>query len=1250
MVTARKYNPGFLSDDELVASYCVRTSELESIVEMLRECTGSANPHQIVIGPRGSGKTSLLLRVAAELRRDAGLSSGFFPIIFAEESYEVATAGEFWLECLSRLIVHAPPREEGTDLCRTYEDLRAIRDDRTLAERCLVALLDFSDREGKRLVLMVENLNMMFRDMADPDAGWRLRKILQTEPRITLIASATSRFTEIDNPDHALYDLFRMVTLRPLDTRECAVLWETVSGHRPPSETIRSLEILTGGSPRLLAIVARFGAERSFRELMADLLDLVDDHTEYFKSHIESLPAQERRVYLALAELWKPATTREVADRSRLETSKCSAQLTRLIDRGVVQVAGGSARRKQYYLTERLYNIYYLMRRSRGPDCLIEALIRFMESYYSSRELREIGARIVNEEQSLGTEMRAMSLSALVRMMSLPALASYREELITMIPEGLAEAPDWGPVYSDTMKAMSTSVRPKSDRRVQPHRDTPDHVERTAKALLNKAATMQQQNRAEDALVVYDELVCQFGKSETPTLVELLALALINKGTTFARLNRLEDALTVYEEVIHRFGESDAPVLLESVAMTLLKKGAILRGTHHTADALATYDEVVCRFGESNVLILLEPVAIALLEKGETLAGLNRMSEVLATYDDIVRRFGESDTPALLDRVAKALVHKGAILGGLNRTKDALVAYEEVLHRFGDSERPTFLDEVARALVFKGVSFGVLNRKEEALATFEEVMHRFEGNERLTVLEQIAMALVYKGFALSDLNRSQEAIAVYDEVLCRFGKSKTPTLLNQVAVALVSRGSELQKLNRLEEALVSYDEVVRRFGEYEGLVLLDQVATVSVNRGTVFDDLNRKEEALAAYDQVICRFGAVDAPGLLDRVAEALAYKVFALGELNRTGEALAVCNEMVCRFGNSKMQSVLELVAGVLFYKITILSWSNRLDKALETCDEIVHMFAGNDLPVLLKWTAAALVQKASILERLSRLDDALNAYDEALSAYDEAPSACDEDTQWLGRRGKPHMLNPVAEALIGKGEVLERLNRPYEALVALNSALDFLGESREYPILGLTTMALLKKGFILRLLNQPDEAIAAYGEAERRAGEGEAPGLRFLAESALLAKAALELRCGRYEAAAQTASLALDGSGTGLPEGRSRSHLIRAWATLASGNLSACVRDIEALLEVLPELDSLPSAMLGALMGLSMELRPERMRELIVASSSATLLLALTTALELEMGLEPRVAREVEEVARDIREELDELTTRRAKVVDWR
>ena len=397
-VPARKYNPGFLSDDELMASFCVRTVEFDSMVEMLRDCDGQANPHQIVIGPRGCGKTSLLLRVAAEIRRDADLSRDFFPVIFAEESYEVATVGEFWLEALSRL-AEAPGQEHRTGLSRTLEELRSIGDDRMLGERCLGTLLDFSDRVSRRLVLTVENLDMMFRDMTDPqDAGWRLRKTLQTEPRIVLLASATSRFDEIDSPDRAFYDLFRVLTLRPLNTDECAVLWKRVSGRPRAPGAVRALQILTGGSPRLLAIVARFGAGLSFQELMANLLNLVDDHTEYFKSHLEALPAQERRVYLALAELWKPASAREIASRVRIDTSKCSAQLARLITRGAVETDGGT-RRKLYYLTERLFNIYYLMRRSsRGNAPLVEALVCFMESYYSPSELRHVTADIARAD------------------------------------------------------------------------------------------------------------------------------------------------------------------------------------------------------------------------------------------------------------------------------------------------------------------------------------------------------------------------------------------------------------------------------------------------------------------------------------------------------------------------------------------------------------------------------------------------------------------------------------------------------------------------------------------------------------------------------------------------------------------------------------------------------------------------------------------------------------------------------------
>ena len=750
-IPVRKYNPGFLTDEELTASFCVRKAEFDSMTEILRECIGASNPHQIVIGPRGSGKTSLLLRVAAEVRRDPELSARFQPVVFAEESYEVASTGEFWLEALARLADQAPAREDAPDLHRTLEDLRTIQDDQTLGDRCLAALLDFSDREDKRLVLMVENLNSMFRDMSDRDAGWRLRKILQTEPRIILLASATSRFAEIDHPDHALYDLFRVRTLQPLDTEECQVLWETVSGAPPPRQTIRPVEILTGGNPRLVAIVASFGAELSFRALMDDLLDLVDEHTEYFRSHIEALPAQERRVYLALADLWKPATTREVADRSRVDTSKCSAQLTRLIERGVVQVTGGTLRRKQYYLTERLYNIYYLLRRNGGPDSLIQALIRFMESFYSRSELKEIGEGIAREAHGLDGERRSLHWVALEQLTKLPVLAKHREELRALLPE-----------------------------------DEPEELA-TAAGLLQKAVDLQEQDRHEESLAICDEVVRRFGESPSPETIQLVAVALFCKAETLGELSRPEEALTDFEEAVRRFDEGDTDVDIEMVASGLFNRGITLARLGRTEESLAVCEEVVRRFGECPLPDVLEPVAAALFCKGISLTSLNRREEALAAYEEVRRRLGESTTEEHLALLARALFNKGIALGELGRTQESLAVYEEVVRRFEESETADHLDMVAKTLVNKGSALGELDRPEEGLAAYEEVIQRFSESEMPALLETLAVALIYKGMTLGEQNRAEEGLAVLEEVVRRFGGDDPPSLRGRVEQALLEK-------------------------------------------------------------------------------------------------------------------------------------------------------------------------------------------------------------------------------------------------------------------------------------------------------------------------------------------------------------------------------------------------------------------------------------------------------------------------------
>ena len=508
----KKYNPGFLSDSEIVASFCVRNAEFESLLESLHASDGNANVHSLVIGPRGSGKTHLLLRVAAEVRRDDRLSA-FYPIVFAEESYEVATVGEFWLECLNHLAEQAPEGERA-GLRLSYSDLRTTADDRDLAGRCLGTILDFADRHAKRLVVVVENLNMLFADIADPDAGWRLRHTLQTEPRIVLLGSATSRFDEIDHPDHALYDLFRVVTLQALDTEECDTLWSALSGQPKGSQQIRPLQILTGGNPRLIAVLAGFDKTYSFKDLMANLFDLVDDHTEYFRSHIEALPPQERRVYLALARLWKPATAKEVASQARVNVNKCSAQLGRLVDRGAVLIEDGATRRRTYYVAERMYNIYYLLRRPGAESHVVDALVRFMAIYYSPDELVHIGIGMAEGLDRDDPRLLVSQAAALRQLLALPELGDQLGDLLRQ----------------DAIIGAFGSLQ------------TPDLVEPMVYALIAKARTMEAEERLEEALDYWEEAIRMADDVGGGDLTVAKGAAVLSKIRLLTNLNRNDEA------------------------------------------------------------------------------------------------------------------------------------------------------------------------------------------------------------------------------------------------------------------------------------------------------------------------------------------------------------------------------------------------------------------------------------------------------------------------------------------------------------------------------------------------------------------------------------------------------------------------------------------------------------------------------------------------------------------------------------
>lgn len=575
MVPNMKYNPAFLDEDTLVQSFVARRSELGLILEVVQENTGKSNQHVLIVGPRGMGKTTLALRVVAETQMDETLRDIWYPIVFGEESYQVTTPGEFWLEALFQL-------GEQTDEKRwqdSYEELRREADEDRLCRRALAQLLDFADEQERRLLMVVENLNMLIGNQVSSDEAWTLRHTLLNEPRIMLLGTATSRFEEIEESDKAMFDLFKIIDLDPLENKDVQALWKSVTGEEPAQNEVRPIQILTGGNPRLIRIISEFAADTSFRDLMENLTQLVDEHTEYFKRHLDSLSPQERKVFVALADLWDPSKTREVAEAARLDPNRTSAVLGRLKDRGAVTVVNKSGRSNYYQVTERMYNIYHLMRRRGRAASRVRAVVRFMTHLYRGDDLVDTVAAIAEEAQELAPERRRehfRAYEAVVSMTEDPELEAQiiREAgpLFNSLPDAPQSVENLTPSDQDQQEETSSETTERERKRLlNQDIDEVDDVNtlvgiadlqweesnlNAAKSAYKKASSIEPENtevliglgQVSERLGKHQESVNAFEKALE--IDSSIRIAWYGKGSALLGLGRYEEAKDAFEEVL----------------------------------------------------------------------------------------------------------------------------------------------------------------------------------------------------------------------------------------------------------------------------------------------------------------------------------------------------------------------------------------------------------------------------------------------------------------------------------------------------------------------------------------------------------------------------------------------------------------------------------------------------------------------------------------------------------------------------
>ena len=391
------YNPDVMLEEEIKATFVARHGLIEELLALVaQQPDGAGVQHVVIIAPRGMGKTTVLLMVQFAVR-DGDLKGDWQAVKFAEESYGIYDLSDFWIEALIRL---AAETEDDELLERTEKLRKQYRDSEDLQEAAFAVIKEWRCKHGKRLVLLVDNFDMILEQINDERDNARLRDVLMNDGTVMLIGGATTFFREARAYDQPLYNFFKILNLDNLRFAQMQDLLrrraeidkvedfeETLKANEG---RLRVLEYFTGGNPRLVLMLYRVVSQSDISEVRRGLEKLLDEATPYYKAKVESLPPQQRKILDHIARessrTHEGVTPTAIAEATRLKPNQVSAQLKRLSDLGYVRAANLRERSSYYTLSEPLYAIWHQMRFGRDARQRMQWLVNFLKVWYDAAE------------------------------------------------------------------------------------------------------------------------------------------------------------------------------------------------------------------------------------------------------------------------------------------------------------------------------------------------------------------------------------------------------------------------------------------------------------------------------------------------------------------------------------------------------------------------------------------------------------------------------------------------------------------------------------------------------------------------------------------------------------------------------------------------------------------------------------------------------------------------------------------------
>jgi TPR repeat protein len=385
------YNPANQSREELIDAFVVRTALFREIFEDIKTAKmDHPEQHYIIQGMRGQGKTTLLLRIAYEIENDPELRARVIPVVFNEEQYHISRLFKLWESTAEYL-------EEMGEIQGLAAEMAQMDFDDDFEMRCFQLLQHALNQRQKKLILFIDNIDVLLTRFSKREHQ-RLREVFMESAELRVIGASSASLEFHYDYGQPFYQFFKMPQLRGLTNAETRTLLlklgecysrgrvEEIIKTQPGR--IEALRRLTGGVIRTLVLLFDIFVDDTAGNAFFDLEKILDSVTPLYKHRMDALSSQQQEIVDFVALKWDAVSVREIAQKIRLESKAISAQLQQLEHYHIIEKERTTTKNYLYRISERFFNIWYLMRLGRKWDARrVRFLVEFLQIWCDRQEL-----------------------------------------------------------------------------------------------------------------------------------------------------------------------------------------------------------------------------------------------------------------------------------------------------------------------------------------------------------------------------------------------------------------------------------------------------------------------------------------------------------------------------------------------------------------------------------------------------------------------------------------------------------------------------------------------------------------------------------------------------------------------------------------------------------------------------------------------------------------------------------------------